>query len=139
MTPPTVFSQHVVYPGRVITVVREVLRINARQIVREVVNHPGSVAIVPFVSPTQIVLVRQYRRAVQRTLLELPAGTLRPGEDTRTCARRELEEETGFSAKRLRKLCTFYPSPGILSEQMTLFVAEQLTKGKANPDVDESI
>ena len=90
-----VVARRVVYEGRVIRLIREVLAIRGRRIVRETIEHPGSVVIVPVLDGGRVVLVRQYRRAVGRELLELPAGTLDRRETRAACARRELEEETG--------------------------------------------
>ena len=108
--------------------------------VRETLKHPGSVVIIPMIDHTHVVLVRQYRRAVDRELLELPAGTLdRAGESPRRCALRELEEETGWRARRLRLLCRFYAAPGLISERMHLFLAQDLIPVGAKPEADECV
>ena len=96
---------------------------------REVVIHPGSVVVVPFVSPTEVCLVEVVRVAVGETLLELPAGTLDRTEPLADAAARELAEETGYRAGRIRPAGSFWMSPGILRERMHLFVAEDLTAG----------
>ena len=88
MAPIRVVRRSVVYRGRVIRLVRELLAVRGRRLVRETVEHPGAVVIVPVLDRSRLVLVRQYRRAVKRTLLELPAGTLAPGERREACARR---------------------------------------------------
>lgn len=106
---------------------------------REIVHHPGSVVILPWVDPEQICLVKNHRVSVSKTLLELPAGTLEPGEAPLTAAQRELAEETGFTARSWRKLRRFYPSPGITSEVMHLYVAQDLISGSARPQVDEEL
>ena len=134
-----VIARRTMYQGRVIRLVREVLQVRDRRLVRETILHPGAVVIIPRVDRSHLVFIRQYRRAVGRTLLELPAGTLDPPESPRVCAQRELEEETGFRAKRLRRVGAFYPAPGLLSEQMTLFLADGLTPGPAHPEADEMI
>jgi ADP-ribose pyrophosphatase len=103
------------------------------------VQHPGAVVIVPMLSRSRIVFVRQYRRAIERELLELPAGTLSPGELSRACAQRELEEETGWRARSLRQIGQFYAAPGIISEQLTVFLAQDLRYVGAHPDVDEGV
>ena len=125
------------YRGKIIHLIREVLKIHGKRVVRETILHPGSVVIVPLINRSRIVFVRQYRHAIGRVILELPAGTLNPGEDPRVCARRELEEETGWRAKRVRRIGQFYPAPGVFSEQMTVFLAEGLTPVKAHPEPDE--
>ena len=134
-----VLEQRTVYTGRVIRLVREVLDVKGQRLVRETVQHPGAVVIVPLLDRTHLLFVRQYRRAIRRRLLELPAGTLAPGERPDRCARRELEEETGWRARTLRRLGRFYAAPGFISEQLTIFLGEQLEKGTAHPDPDEAI
>jgi len=105
----------------------------------QVVRHPGAAAIVPWTDDGRVLLVRQFRPTIGRPLLEIPAGTLDPAEDAETCARRELEEETGFTATEWRRLAAFWPSPGILDEKMWLFEARGLQPGTANPDDDEEL
>jgi len=94
---------------------------------REVVVHPGAVVILPILDADRIVLIENERPAVGRVLLELPAGTLEPGEDPLVCAGRELEEETGYRAARVDPLNTFFTSPGICTERMWCYVARDLT------------
>jgi ADP-ribose pyrophosphatase len=106
---------------------------------RETVQHPGAVVILPLVEGDRICLIRNYRIAVGRTLLELPAGTLEPGEAPLATARRELEEETGYRAARIEPLLEFFMSPGILNERMHLFVATGLSMGTARLDAGEQI
>ena len=132
-------SRNTVYTGRVIRLVREVLEVGGRRIARETILHPGAVVVVPILDRNRILFVRQYRRAVRRELLELPAGTLESGEPRSACARRELIEETGWRAGRLRRLGRFYAAPGFLSEEMTVFLATNLTRATANPEPDEVI
>ena len=126
-----------VYRGRVVTLVSERLEIGGVRMVRETILHPGSVVIVPILGRSRIVLVRQYRRAIDQDLLELPAGTLSPNEPPAACAKRELEEETGWSAGRIRRIGAFYAAPGVSSEWMTMFLATDLTRTKARPEPDE--
>lgn len=95
--------------------------------------------ILPFVDKRHILLLRQFRYAAQGDLWEIPAGTLEPGERPLTCAKRELEEETGFRAKKWRYLTRFLPAPGISDEWMTMYKAEQLEAGRKNLDHDEWI
>ena len=106
---------------------------------REVCVHPGAVVVLPFVDPEHIILIRNRRYAVGETLVELPAGTLDKGEDPMNCAGRELVEETGFLAGRLKPLGDFYTSPGILSEKMYAFAAYDLTRATASLDEGEEI
>lgn len=107
----------------------EVLRMqgeDGREIVREVVRHPGAVLIVPVLDEQTLLMIRNYRIAVDERLWELPAGKLEPGEDPHDAAARELEEETGYRAGRITKLGEFYTSPGFADELMHAYLAEDL-------------
>jgi ADP-ribose diphosphatase len=106
---------------------------------REVVEHPGAAVIFPVHSDGGIVLVRQFRHAVGQTLLELPAGTLEPGEAPEACAARELMEETGFRAGKLDPLGIVYSSPGVLGEAMHFFLARDLQACGQDLDPGEKI
>lgn len=106
---------------------------------RETILHPGAVVIIPVDAQNRVIFVRQYRRAVRRFLLELPAGTLERGEPRLACAKRELMEETGWKAKRWQRLTQFYAAPGFISEQMTLYLAQDLTQHEASPEPDEMV
>ena len=107
--------------------------------VREIVRHPGSVTIVPVVDEDRICLIRNYRIAVGKTLLELPAGTREPEEPPEETARRELLEETGYHAAIWERLPGFYVSPGILDERMELWLATDLTSGAPAREEGEEI
>lgn len=106
--------------------------------IREVVDHPGAVLILPVIDG-EIVFVEQYRYPIERVLLELPAGKLDPGESPEECAKRELKEETGYVAGRLVSLGKVYTTPGFSTEVIHLFLALDLVKGKQNTDFDEFI
>lgn len=106
---------------------------------RDIVRHPGAVTIVPLLDDGRICLIRNYRVSVGRRLIELPAGTLEPGEDPAVTARRELLEETGYQARHLEPLLTFYTSPGVLDELMWVYVASGLTPGRQDLDAGEQI
>ncbi|MGH7197464.1 MAG: NUDIX hydrolase [Candidatus Omnitrophota bacterium] len=108
-------------------------------VTRELVDHPGAVVILPFVDKKRILLLRQFRYAAKGDLWEIPAGTLEKGEQTLGCAKREIEEETGFRARRWKFLTRFFPAPGISNEMMTLYKAEGLVPGNKNLDHDEWI
>jgi len=95
---------------------------------REIVAHPGAVAIVPVHPNGNVLLVRQYRHAVRSDLWEIPAGKIEPGEDPLACAQRELREETGYKAANWKRLCAFYTSPGFSNERITLFHATGLER-----------
>lgn len=103
------------------------------------VQHPGAVVILPFVDESRICLIRNRRFAVEKTLIELPAGTLEPGEDPIVTAARELAEETGFRSQDLAPIFDYYVSPGILNEKMYAFVARDLVAGEQNLMQDEQI
>jgi ADP-ribose pyrophosphatase len=109
------------------------------QVHGEVVVHPGAVLILPLRSPDEVVLISNHRFSVDRELLELPAGTLEPGEEPAACAARELEEETGYFAERVEPLCRFYTSPGFTNELMYAFVATDLTHRGQKCDATEQI
>ena len=106
---------------------------------REVVEHPGGVAVIPITEDNCIVLVKQYRKAVERFLLEIPAGKLELNEEPRQTAQRELKEETGFEARKLEYLLEFYTSPGFSNEKIYLFLASDLIEGETNPDAGEFV
>jgi ADP-ribose pyrophosphatase len=114
-------------------------RTGGRCLLRETVIHPGAAAILPILSRDKIILVRQLRYAARRELWEIPAGTLDKGEKPLHCARRELEEETGYKAKIFKKLVSFYPCPGYSSEIIHLYQATRLIKTLAHPETDEDI
>jgi ADP-ribose pyrophosphatase len=111
---------------------------NGKETVRDVVDHPGAVAIVP-VHNSEIVLIRQYRYSIRSELLELPAGTLELGEDPYACAVRELKEETGYAASDWSKLFSAYVAPGYSNEMIHIYVAEGLTPVGSDLEDDESI
>jgi ADP-ribose pyrophosphatase len=108
-------------------------------VVREVVEHPGSVVVLPVFPDGRILLVRQDRYAGGAFLWELVAGHIEPGERPRQAARRELLEESGYDARHLERLLTFYPTPGFVTERMHLFRARGLRAGRARPQSDEAL
>ena len=109
------------------------------EIERAIVQHRGSAVMMPVDRRGRILLVRQYRLAARKFMWELPAGTVDPGERPLQTARRELAEETGYRAKKWTKLAEFHPSPGFLTEKMTIYVATELTAGESKPMDDERI
>ncbi|AEM37958.1 NUDIX hydrolase [Pyrolobus fumarii 1A] len=115
------------------------IEVDGRRFEREVLTHPGAVAILPFLDGDTVVLLRQWRPGCQCWLIEVPAGTMEPGETPDETARRELEEETGYTAERLYKVGEIYPTPGTSTEAIHLYIAEGLKEGKAHPEEDELI
>lgn len=133
-------ASETVFTGKILTVRRDKVRLpNGREATREVVAHPGAVAVVPVTAAGEVVLVRQYRYPIAQELLEVPAGKLDKGEAPDDCARRELEEETGYRAGRLEHLATFYTAPGFTDEIMHLYLARDLSQTAQNTDGDEFI
>lgn len=106
---------------------------------KDCILHPGAVAIVPLLADGRVCLIRNRRVTVEQTLLEIPAGTLEPGEDPAVCAVRELAEETGYEAGKWQKLTEFYMSPGILNERMHVYLATELQPGAAHREATEEI
>jgi ADP-ribose pyrophosphatase len=133
-------KQRTLLESRRFTVVEEtVTRPNGRSASLQFIKHPGSVAILPLVDADRVCLIHSRRLTVNKTLIEIPAGTREPNEAPLETARRELAEETGYRADRLDQLAVFYPSPGITDEQMWLFVARGLTAGEHAREANEEI
>jgi ADP-ribose pyrophosphatase len=105
----------------------------------EVVDHPGAITLVPIDEAGRVLFVRQYRHSAARALLELPAGTLEPGEDPATCAARECREEVGMAPRRLTRLGGFFPAPGYSTEYIHLYLAQDLVPAPLPPDADEDL
>ncbi len=109
------------------------------EVTRDIVTHSGSVVVLPVFPNGDILLVRQYRHSVGAYLWELVAGRIEPGESPRAAALRELMEETGYVARRVRKLFAAYPTPGFVNESMLIYAAEGLRAGASRPEADERI
>lgn len=136
----TTVSSKRVYEGRVLSLrVDEVQLPSGRRTTREVVEHPGAVAAVPLTSAGQVLMVRQWRYAVAGPTLEIPAGTLEPGESAEDCVLRELIEEIGHRAGSIEPLVDMYVSPGYSDELIRLFLATELTPERAQADLDEEL
>ncbi|MFN4032645.1 MAG: NUDIX domain-containing protein [Fimbriimonadales bacterium] len=133
-------ESHTIYQGRVVTLRIDTVRLpSGRTARREIVEHRGAVAIVPLLNRETVLLIRQYRQAVGETLLEIPAGTLEPDEPIDACARRELEEETGYTARQLRRLFSQYLAPGYSQEVLHVYLAEDLAPAAQRLDEDELV
>lgn len=139
-----VISSKKVFAGPIFTVVsQQVEEPDGVHVRRDLVQHPGSIVILAVDDgkgkEPRVLLERQYRHAAEARLWELPAGSLEPGEDKLAAAKRELLEETGYTARKWQKALYFYVSPGFLTESMQVYLAQGLTKGKAQPEEDERI
>ena len=132
--------RQIVHQGRKIRVALETATgADGQPFQRDVILHPGAVAILPFLDDGRVCLVRNNRPVVGETLLEIPAGTLEPDEPPDTAAVRELEEETGYRAAHWQKVTEFFPSPGVISERTHLYVAKELTPGSQQLEIDEDL
>jgi ADP-ribose pyrophosphatase len=139
-----VVSSTLSYEGPLFRVFTDKIIENGRELTRDVIRHNGSVVVLAVDDAKNkrdpmIVMERQYRHAAKEVLLEVPAGKMEEGEDALAAAKRELLEETGFKAKRWRKMIRYFASPGFLGEFMQVFLAEGLTLGDAQPEYDEQI
>lgn len=131
-------STQQIFSGRVISLqVDEVQLPNGKQSKREIVKHPGAVAVIAVTPENKIVMVEQYRKALERTIVEIPAGKLEKGEDPKICAMRELEEETSYQCEKLEWLTSFYTSPGFADEIIHVYMATGLSKKQTAASLDE--
>lgn len=128
-----------IHRGRLISIHSESYTTERGPIQTDVVVHPGAVGILPVNEQGQILLIKQWRRAVQEILIEIPAGTLEPGEEVLDCAHRELQEETGFKAETLIPLGTLYTCPGFCTEKIYLFLGKDLVPSHLPGDETEAI
>ncbi|MER2105739.1 MAG: NUDIX hydrolase [Solibacillus sp.] len=134
----TTITSQPIFKGRVISLkVDEVTLPNGETAKREIINHPGAVAVIAITDDGKILLVEQYRKALERSIIEIPAGKLEPGEKPEVTARRELEEETGYACGELTYIQTFATSPGFADEVIHLYVARNLTLLEEAAALDE--
>ena len=127
-----------IFSGKVISLhLQDVELPNGKQSKREIIKHPGAVAILAITDDKKVVMVEQYRKALERTIVEIPAGKLEKGEEPALCARRELEEETGYECESLELLTSFYTSPGFADEIVHVYLATGLTKKENSAALDE--
>ncbi len=127
-----------IYEGRIIDVTLEKVRLpNGNEGMREVVRHSGAVAVIAQTDEGKYVFVRQFRKPLERTIVEIPAGKLEKDEEPLETAKRELKEETGYSCNNIEHIISFYTSPGFADEIIHLYKATELTKGKQHMDDDE--
>lgn len=133
-------SSETPFKGKLVTVRVDTVRMpSGREATREVVEHPGAVAILPVTADGQLVLVRQFRYAVGRELLEVPAGTREEGESAEACAVRELREEVGYEAETVEELARFFVSPGWCNEELIVYRATGLREVGDDPEQDEDL
>lgn len=131
-------SSKEIFSGRIIALhLEEVELPNGKTSTREIIKHPGAVAVIALTENNKIVMVQQYRKALERALVEIPAGKLEKGESPESTAKRELEEETGYTCESLKPLISFYTSPGFADELVHVFVAEKLVKMTEALSLDE--
>ncbi len=136
---PRVLESQEIYKGRVFRLRTDTVEYNGKKHRLDIVEHPGSFAIAAVPADGRIVLVRQYRHAAQQALWEIPAGTAEPNEECAQGARRELREETGYTADSLSLLCTVYPTPGYSTERVHVYAAYGLHAGEQQLEEDEDI
>lgn len=133
-------GEPILFEGRIFKVVeRTQVGRSGKILKRQVVKHPGAVGIVPILPDGRVLLIEQYRVALQKTIFEIPAGTREVGEEPLLTATRELIEETGYSAGKVERLTAIYSSPGILQEELILYLATDLTPGESAPEDGEKI
>ncbi|MCT4507171.1 MAG: NUDIX hydrolase [Tepidibacter sp.] len=133
-------SSEMIYNGKIINLRVDTVELPEHKYQkREIVEHPGAVAILAINDKKEVILVRQFRKPVEEVIVEIPAGKLEEGENPRDCAIRELKEETGYEAKNIKFLNEFYTSAGFSNEKMYLYLATDLQAGKCCPDEDEYV
>ena len=133
-----IIKEELIYKGSFLDLVNvEVTLPDGKNASRDIVKHPGATAIIAFLDEENIILVEQFRLALNRTMLEIPAGKLNKNEEIIECARRELQEETGYMAKNLEYLGCLATAPGFCDELIYLYKATDLSLGEKNEDEDE--
>ncbi|SFS82738.1 NUDIX hydrolase [Paenibacillus sp. BC26] len=126
-----------IFDGKIISLQVDTIELpDGKTATREIVRHPGAAAVLALIDDKMLV-VEQYRKPMEKFQIEIPAGKLDAGEDPMVAAARELEEETGYRAGKLRPLSAFYTSPGFADEKLYVYLAEELVKGESAPDEDE--
>lgn len=136
---PELISSEQILTTKLFNVSRSTLREGEITYQRDLILHSGSAVIIPVFDDKTVALVRQYRHAAQKYLLELPAGSLEKGETPENCAAREIQEEIGYRAEKIELLTEFYVSPGFLNEKMFVFLATELTEVGQSLDDDEML
>ena len=130
----------VIYKGQILTLRKDKVHVrDGKTAYREIIEHRGAVAILPITNEGKVILVEQYRKAAEKSLIEIPAGKMEGGEDPLETAKRELEEETGYQAENIEFMTKIYPAVGYSGEKIYIYRATGLKKGKTNFDEDEDI
>jgi ADP-ribose pyrophosphatase len=133
-------SSEYIYKGKIINLRKDnVESVNGKTSFREIVEHNGGVGLVVITEQDKMVLVRQFRKALERDILEVPAGKIEKGEDPMTAAVRELKEETGYTAKKIELIGRIYPSVGYTTELIYLYLCTELTSGDTDFDENEAM
>ncbi|WP_281886719.1 NUDIX domain-containing protein [Paenibacillus sp. YYML68] len=131
-------STQPIFQGKIISLQVDTVRLpDGGEATREIVKHPGAVAVLALTEDDRMIVVEQYRKPLEKSQVEIPAGKLDGAEDPLEAARRELEEETGYTSASIRHVASFYTSPGFADELLHLYVADKLTSGESRPDEDE--
>ena len=131
-------SSEKVFEGRIVNVRVDVVEMpDGKNAYRDIVEHPGGVGVLAITDDNKILMVKQFRKPLEKAIYEIPAGKLDKGEEPLVCGMRELEEETGYKAKEFISLGFMYPSPGFTDEVTYMFLAKGLYKGESHPDEDE--
>ena len=134
----TTVSSDLIYTGKTIQLIVDTVEVpNKGYQKREIIKHNGAVAILALTNENKIVLVKQYRKAIEKEILELPAGKIEIGESPQECAYRELKEETGYSADNMKLIHKHYPTPGLSNQQVFIYLAQGITPGENNLEADE--
>lgn len=132
-----VIESRLIYKGKAFSFYSDSIEYNNKMMVKDFVLYPEAVAVLPILDNDKFVMIRQFRYPVKEELWEIPAGKLEPGEDIIEGAIRELEEETGYRAKKAKKVYEYYPAVGYSSEKIHIVVAKDLEKTQKNLDEDE--
>ncbi|UEX89125.1 NUDIX hydrolase [Staphylococcus ratti] len=136
----TTLSKETIYKGKIIEVEKHLVELpNQQTSYREVVKHNGAVAVCALTPDNKVILVKQYRKAMDKVLLEIPAGKLEPGENRKSAAKRELEEESGYIADDLKLIGEVYGSPGFCDELISIYFTDSLKEGQMHLDDDEFV
>jgi len=140
MKNPRVVSSREIFQGYAVRLrVEKIVTTNGRETTREIVEHAPAVAMVALDAENNVLMVKQYREAVGREMLEIPAGSIDPGEDPETAVKREMQEETGFRPRKVVKLCSFYAAPGYCTELMHVYLTTDLVPGRLFAEDTEEI